>query len=227
MPETFEEFRKSFSYGSRSDLSFKFLARFDDQDGGEALRLLFEQTGNLLDDGDPAGLIDSFVAAQAEAYRLQSLPDKYHYEDSPFVIPPPLADARLALLTSSGHFRDGDDPKPFGEEDMTQEEAEARIDDVLRNRPTLSEIPVDAPAERLRVRHGGYDVRGALIDHNVAFPVDRLRDLTTARVIGNLHETAYSFKGATSQGALLKHAAPMWLETLSAAAIDVVLLVPV
>ncbi|MBW2682526.1 MAG: hypothetical protein JRC69_03075, partial [Deltaproteobacteria bacterium] len=39
--ETFEEFRKSFFYGSRSDMSFKFLDHLSDEQGADFLQKLF------------------------------------------------------------------------------------------------------------------------------------------------------------------------------------------
>lgn len=224
MGESFEEFRNSFSYGSRSDLSFKFLKKLDDERGGEVLRLLFEGFGDLLDTGDAGDLIDRFIDAQSEGYHLGSVHERYLYEDAPLTGPRSLEGARVALLTSSGHFAKGDDPRPFGVEGMTQEEAEERIDEFLRETPPLSEIPIDTP--EIEVRHGGYDVRGAERDHNVALPIDRLRELS-ADTGFVLHDTAYSFTGACSQGRLLKNALPEWLERLTAAQIDVALLVPV
>jgi hypothetical protein len=80
-------------------------------------------------------------------------------------------------LSSSGHFVEGDDPKPFGMENMSQKEAEDRIIDFLKEEPLLSEIPIQTPENKLRVRHGGYDIHGAKTDPNVNFPITRLREL--------------------------------------------------
>lgn len=222
--ETLAEFADSLSYGSRSDLSFKYLPRFDAGRIGDSLAELLEGIGSLYDTSDPADLIDRAIALQVEGYRSRDVHERYRYEDGPFVRPErPITESTVALLTSSGHFAAGDDPQPLGVEDMSQEEAEDRIGEFLKEEPVLSDIPVGA---ELRVRHGGYDVRGVRVDHNVAFPVDRMAELAADGVIGNLAPTAYSFVGACAQTRLMKHIAPEWAERVGSEC-DVVLLVPV
>ena len=130
-------------------------------------------------------------------------------------------------MSSSGHFVDGDDPKPFGVENMSQKEAEARIDEFLKVEPQLSVIPMDTPIEKLRVRHGGYDVRGSKADPNVNFPISRLRELQAEERIGELASDAYSFVGATAQLRLLNHTGPEWVKIFQEKRIDALLLVPV
>ena len=228
MAETVGEFLESFSYGSRTDLDFKFMARLGEEEGAEAIRLQLEEIGRILDDGDPSRLVDLFIELQTAAYRTRVLPDRYRYDDGPFQKPAkPLAESTVALLTSSGHFVAGDDPEPFGIEGMTQEQAIDRIGDFLRERPDLSTVPVDTPPEDTRVRHGGYDVSGSAADRNVALPVDRLRELEGAGLFGRLHPEAYSFVGAAAQGRIIKESAPQWADMLADHGIDVVLLVPV
>ena len=228
-PETFEEFRKSFSYGSRSDLNFKFLKALSDDDAAEFFESLLDHIGDAYDHARLEDIIDHVVGWQARAY--EPAPDAkrtWVYKDGPFTAPVrPLAESRVALLTSSGHFAHDDDPEPFGVVDMTQEEAEDRIDEFLQVAPDLSRIPVSSGGHELRVRHGGYDVTSAALDHNVAFPIDILRALDDEGVIGELHPEAYSFMGAAAQRRLLKENAPEWVAMLRDAGVDVVLLVPV
>ncbi len=226
--ESLEEFKNSFSYGERSNLNFKFLKSLDEADAAEVVRRVLEEAGHLLDHGDPGPLVDLVTGAQRDAYRTRALQDRYHYLDSPFTAPArPVAESVVALLTSSGHFVDGRDPRPFGIEDMTQEEAERRIDEFLKAAPDLSTVPVATPPEATRVRHGGYDIGGVLVDRNVAFPIDRLRELADEGLIGDLHPDAYSFVGAAAQGRILRHAAPAWADMLAEGGVDVALLVPV
>jgi len=152
----------------------------------------------------------------------------FAYDDVPFsILTTPLAQSRVALVTSSGHFVAGDDPKPFGVEQMTQIEAEARIGEFIRAEPTLSHVPVETPADQLRVRHGGYPIDAALIDHNVTLPLRAMRELQHDGIIGELAADAYSFVGATSQLKLRERVAPLWADELRAAQVDAVLLVPV
>jgi hypothetical protein len=226
--ETLQQFKDSFSYGSRTDLTFKFLDRLDPAEAGELLRRILEETGALLDHADPNRLVDLVIGTQAEAYGRRAPADRYHYDDAPFAVPTkPVAEARVALLTSSGHFAAGDDPCPFGVADMTQEEATDRIDDFVKAPPVLSTIPVDTPRDQTLVRHGGYDVRGSRADRNVSFPVDRLRELADSGEIGALHPDAYSFVGAAAQMRILRESAPAWAEMLVEEGVDVLLLVPV
>jgi hypothetical protein len=133
----------------------------------------------------------------------------------------------VGLLTSSGHFTAGDDPEPFGVAKMSQQEAEDRISEFLRATPHLSVVDRDQPAEDLRVRHGGYDVRSVVKDHNVALPRDRLLDAAAAGRIGEVSGRLYSFTGAAAQGRLRRQAAPEWVSQLQRDAVDAVLLVPV
>ncbi len=223
--ETFEEFKKSFSYGSRSDLNFKFLKNLSDEDASRFFQELLWKIGDSFNDGDFARIVDHIYETQAKAYAGTG---KFTYEDSPFIpLRAPLSQLRLGLMSSSGHFVDGDDPKPLGVENMSQKEAEARIDDFLKVEPQLSIIPMDTPVEELRVRHGGYDVRGSLADPNVNFPLSRLREVQAEGQIGELASDAYSFMGATSQLRLLNHTGPEWVKMFQEKQIDALLLVPV
>ena len=110
---------------------------------------------------------------------------------------------------------------------MTQTEAVNRISDFIKSEASLSAIPVTTPQSKLRVRHGGYDIRGVQADPNVAFPIDRLRELESEGCIGELLPDAYSFVGATAQLRLLNQAGPEWVEILKAQDVEAALLVPV
>ena len=226
--ESLEEFAQSLSYGKRSDLSFKFLSRLGGPKIGDSLAEMLKAIGALFDTGDPVDLIELATRLQAEGYQSRPLNERYRYDEGPFTrSESPVAESRVALLTSSGHFATGDDPAPLGVESMTQLQAEEKIGDFLREAPTLSEIPVSSAADAIEVRHGGYDIRGSLADHNVSLPLDRLRELESDGVVGSLHETAYSFVGACAQTRLIKHTAPEWVDRLKSTGSDVVLLVPV
>jgi hypothetical protein len=224
-PETFTDFKNSFAYGTRSDLNFKFLKNLSDEDAASFFQGLLQDLSNTLDDGNLQRLYKHVSALQARAY---AGPGRWVYADGPFApLAKPLAAARLALLTSSGHFVDCDDPEPFGIKHMTQAEAAARIDDFLKQEPVLSVIPADTPEAQLRVRHGGYDIRSAQADPNVAFPLTHLRALAQEGMIGELAPQAYSFVGACAQLPLLKQTGPKWVELLQAQAVDAAVLVPV
>ncbi len=224
-PETFEEFKRSFYYGSRSDMNFKFLADVSDEEASRFFQELLWKMGEALNTGDFTHVVEAIVAAQAKAYAGGG---RFVYEDTPFVrLRAPLAQLQLGLMASSGHFVEGHDPQPFGVENMSQREAEARITEFLKAEPQLSIIPMDTPPEKLRVRHGGYDVRASLADPNVNLPLDRLRELQAAGRIGALLPNAYSFVGASSQLRLRDQTGPEWVRLFQEQKVEALLLVPV
>ena len=225
--ETIEEFRTSFSAkrGSRSNMNFKFLKNLSNQDAGEFFKQLAQKLGESFDDGQLDRVHQLIVEWQARGYAARGT---YAYDDAPFApLARPVAQTRLMLLTSSGHFVEGYDPEPFGIKNLTQQQCEQLIDDFLKSEPTLSSIPIDTPRDHLRVRHGGYDIHGAQTDPNVVFPLERLRELQQEGMISALVEDAYSFVGATSQTRLLKQAGPEWVKLFKQKQVDAALLVPV
>jgi D-proline reductase (dithiol) PrdB len=131
------------------------------------------------------------------------------YETTPFVKNTQLAQARLALVSTAGLHRRSDRPFGVGETGY-------RL------------IPKDIQANDLVMSHisTNFDRTGFQLDMNMAFPIDRLRELVEERVIGSIAEYHYSFMGATPPE-------QMEMEARSLAAIlkkdkvDAVLLVPV
>lgn len=229
MPETLDEFKNSFAYGSRSDLMFKFLRSFSADEAGQFFQSLLRKIGESIDDGDFDRVVQHVYESQVRGYQPKPGADvRWKYADGPFTpLKKPLSESRVALLSSGGHFVDGHDPEPLDARNMAQEEAERRIGEFLRSEPVLTEIPVDTPPEMLRVRHGGYDVRGALADHNVVLPLDAMKEAEVAGAIGIFHPIAYTFVGAAAQLPLLKKVAPGWAEKLHDEHIDTLVMVPV
>ena len=227
--ETFEEFKDSFAYGSRSDLSFKFLKRLSPGDAAEFFRALLEEIGHSFDDGNVDRAVQLVYEWQVRAYSPEpGVTPAFVYDDGPFTaLTKPLGESRVGLLTSSGHFGEGDDPEPFGVADMTQDEAAARIDDFLRVAPELSHVSRHLDTSRLRVRHGGYDIRSTERDHNVTLPRDALVGAEEGGLIGEFAQTMYSFVGAASQLRLRSGPLPGWVEQFHDDELDVMLLVPV
>lgn len=223
--ESFESFIKSFFYGSRSDLSFKFLSDLAVDDASIFIQDLFKDIIDSLDDGDLEGLKQRVLQGQIKGYKEQK---NFDYDDGPFhPVKKSLSSLKLSLLTSSGHFLKGCDPKPLGVEDMTQEEAERRVFDFLKEVPQLSEVPFNSKPFDLMVRHGGYDIRAAQKDPNVSFPYQRMINLKDQGVFADLTASAYSFVGACSQIRLLKKILPDWVDKFMALGVDAVVLVPV
>ena len=179
----------------------------------------------MIDGGAKERMIDLIFKAQVNGYAGAG---RYVYEQTSYkMLEKTLAETRLALMSSSGHFVQGDDPKPLGVDDMSQSEAEARINDFVKEEPHLSEIPIDINQKMLRVRHGGYDVRGAQKDANVNFPINRMSELRDEGILPNLHPVAYSFVGACSQMRLQKETGPQWVEKFKDSQIEALLLIPV
>jgi D-proline reductase (dithiol) PrdB len=223
--ESFEEFKNSFSYGARTDLNFKFIKGLTEQDASKFFQDLLWNLSESFDKGDCNQLLEYVFEWQVKAYDGHG---RWTYEEGPFTrLEKPISDSMIGLVTSSGHFVEGEDPEPFGVKGMTQEEATERIVDFLNATPELSVIPVDTPIDMLNVRHGGYDIRSAQADPNVAFPLERLRELREEEVIGGLSPMTFSFVGATSQQIFLDHVGPEWVERIQGQGVDGVILVPV
>ncbi len=223
--ESFEDFKNSFSYGSRTDLNFKFLKLMQDSEAANFIEDLFHKLGELIDDGNVERIIEHICTGQIDAY---SRDPQFVYDTAPFTpMKKPVSEACLTIISSTGHFVKGDDPRPFGVENMSQETAIERIQDFLKEEPSLSAIPFNTPKENLRVRHGGYDIHGVETDINVGFPIERFPELKTEGVIGDLTTNAFSFVGACSQKRLLKKTGPRWVRKLKELKIDAALLVPV
>jgi hypothetical protein len=227
--ESFEDFVRSFSYGTRNDLNFKFMKSLPDDEAAALLQALLAHIGDAYDTGDIQPLIDAAYEAQIAGYtpRPDAAPSRHTYDTGPFTpTAMPVAGSTIGLMTSSGHFVGDDDPNPFGVENMTQDEAMRRIDEFLKETPVLSEIPSDAPRDDLRVRHGGFDITSASRDPNAAFPIDRLAEAKETGRIGDLTSTYFSFPGATAQGRLRREL-PSWLDRIARERADAFLLVPV
>ena len=223
--ESFRDFTKSFFYGSRSDLSFKFLSDLTPEDAALFIQNLFADIIDTLDDRDMEPLKKRLLQGQIQGYKAQK---NFEYDDGPFHrIEKPLSALKLSLLTSSGHFLKADDPKPFGVENMTQADAERRVMDFLKGAPQLSRIPFDSKPSELMVRHGGYDIRAAAKDPNVAFPYQPMTTLKDQGVFADLTTCAYSFVGVCSQKKLMTKILPGWVSQFLELGVDAVVLVPV
>ena len=225
LAESFDEFRNSFSYGSRTDLFHKWFKTGSEQLADEYLQELLRLTGQLIDDGDTGPIVEAIVRAQSKAYAGAG---HFVYDTGPFAtLEQPLSESRIALLTTTGHFVEGDDPNPFGMENLTQDQVVKMTGEFGKADPTLSEIPVSTARDRTRVRHGGYDIRATEADRNTSFPIDRMLELEQDGVIGKFVSPVFSFVGLTSQLRLRKEIAPAWAERAKAAGAQGAVLVPV
>lgn len=226
---SFEAFRKSINYGSRTDLLFKFVGspNVSDDEAADFFQGLLARLGDAADTGDFSDVLQHVYDAQVAGYTPKEQTGSssgFSYDTAPWTpMAKPLSESKIALISAGGLYVHGDDP--LGPDSPTQAEAIDRIGEFLRSAPVLSSIPLNTPPDEIRVRHPGYDIRGTLRDYNVVFPIDRLKELSDEGAIGELSDENYSFVGASSQKRLLAEGAPLWAEKLKDNGVDAVLLV--
>ena len=127
----------------------------------------------------------------------------------------PLAECRLALVSSAGLVMP--DQPPF--------DKSVRGGDV-----SFREIPNDVDVASLIDTHRSpsFDHTGLRRDPNLAFPVDRVRELARSNRVGSIARRHLSCMGAiTAPGRLVRNTAPAAARMLVDDKVDVALLVPV
>jgi D-proline reductase (dithiol) PrdB len=131
------------------------------------------------------------------------------FDSHPFVVGPPLAQRRLAIVSSAALIRRGDQPFHFGS-------AECRF------------VPASRPAADILMSHVSinFDRAGFQRDLNVVYPVDRLRELVAEGVIGGMAETNFTVMGSTDPAGMTESADQI-AGQLRQERIDSVLLSPV
>jgi len=127
----------------------------------------------------------------------------------------PLKDCRLALISSAAIVTADQDP----------------FDNFLPLGDTgIREIPCDVDVATLRETHrsDAFDHAGIRQDPNLAFPVDRLRELAAAGLIGSLNHRYLSIMGSvTMPDRLIKKTIPQVVSKLAEDQVDIALLIPV
>ncbi len=127
----------------------------------------------------------------------------------------PLPECRVALVTTAGLVPPGQAP----------------FDERVRGGDfSYRVIPADADVRTLTEHHRSesFDHAGILEDANLAFPLDRLRELAEGREIGEVAPRHLSFMGSiTAPGRLTSRTAPEAAQLLVDDQVDVALLVPV
>lgn len=127
----------------------------------------------------------------------------------------PLSESRLALVTSAGFSISGQAP----------------FDKSIRGGdPSFRDIPSDVDVRTLVENHRSelFDHAGIVRDPNLAFPVDRVRELAERGRIGSVAPRHLSFMGSiTAPGRLALESAPRAAQLLVEDSVDVALLVPV
>jgi len=127
----------------------------------------------------------------------------------------PLAESRVALVTSAGLVPPGD--RPFDET-------------VRGGDHSYRVIPNSIDVQTLEEHHRSeaFDHSGVEADMNMGFPLDRFRELEAEGVIGELAPRHLSFMGSlTAVGRLTRDTAPEAVQLLVDDQVDVAFLVPV
>ncbi len=131
----------------------------------------------------------------------------------------PVAEAKVALVSSAGISMRGD--PPF---DMDGERRRPTWGD-----PSWRRIREDAKPDDVAVNHLHIDTGYAERDLNVALPLDRLRELVAAREVGASASSHYAFMGyqGSSGDALVSESAPEIAQAMRDERVDIALLAPV
>jgi len=138
------------------------------------------------------------------------------FEHTAFTTPPPLREARVAIVTSAALSRSGGISKWQVEKwDFADFHFEI--------------LPNDARDLELGHVSPNFDRAGFAADLSVVYPVDRLQELADQGVIGSVASSHYSFAGNQSEGlsALRMDTGPACAKKMLEDRVDVVLLTPV
>lgn len=132
------------------------------------------------------------------------------FATQPWVQPPALKGMRLAIVTTAG-LQLRDDP---AFEVCT---------------PDYRVIPGDVDANNLVMSHSSvnFDRSGFQEDVNIAFPIDRFRELVSDGVIGSLADYHYSFMSAFIEPEAFEPSASDVAANLKKDRVDAVFLVPI
>lgn len=128
----------------------------------------------------------------------------------PWVTPPPLDRARVALITTAGLHRRDDRPFPLSSAGFRR-------------------IPDDVDLADIVMSHSSpnFDRSGFLHDVNVAFPLQRLHDLVATGEVGSAGPRHYAFMGAYQEPESYESGADQVAQELHADGVQVALLTPV
>ena len=134
------------------------------------------------------------------------------YDDTPWTPwTKKLSDSKVAMVSTAGLHLRGD--KPFGTGDQTY-----RV------------IPSGTEAGEIIMSHTsiGWDQTGFYKDLNLAFPMDRLREMEQRSEIGSLADDFYSFMGAQREPMkMLEDTGPEAARRMKAEGVDLVFMVPI
>lgn len=103
------------------------------------------------------------------------------YESTPWAAAAPLKESRVAIISTAGLQRRGD-------ETFTNGAADYRV------------LPRETSSSEIYMSHvsTNFDRSGFQQDINVLFPIDRLKELAAEGAVGSVADFHYSFMGATA-----------------------------
>ena len=139
--------------------------------------------------------------------RAEALPE---IEAGAWVVPKPLAESRVAIVSTAGMHRRTDAPFTLGAVDYRIVPGDARFDDMI-----VSHVSTN------------FDRSALQQDPNIAFPLDRLREMADAGEIGSVASWHYSFMGGMPMPTRFEEAGTEVGRLLAGDDVDVALLVPV
>ena len=146
---------------------------------------------------------------EVEAAMLRSIPCE-PFDSEPWVTGAPLRRRRVAIVTTAGLLRTGDEHFDLVDTSFRAIPGETTGDDLLMGHSSVN-----------------FDRSGFQQDVNVVFPIDRLRELAAAGEIGSLASYHYSFMSAGSRPERLVASAREVARMLKDDQVDAVLLCPV
>jgi D-proline reductase (dithiol) PrdB len=148
---------------------------------------------------------------EAEAEHLRARADAMpRIEPGEWLIPKPLAESTVAVVSTAGLHLRTDAPFTLGALDYRVIPSGTDWGDVV-----LSHVSAN------------FDRSGFQQDPNISFPMERLQEMAAAGEIGRVSPRHYSFMGAMPNPALFEDTGTEVGKMLAADAVDVVLLVPV
>lgn len=132
--------------------------------------------------------------------------------DSAFNMPPPLQEARVAIVTTAGLMR-------HGEESWGHDDTDFRVFDSAERDLVAGHVSISL------------DRVGMVMDRNVYYPVDRLNELADRGVIGSVAPRHISFmgalRGANELSTVIMDSGPRAAKLLRDDGVDVVLITPI
>lgn len=150
--------------------------------------------------------MEDLVESEQEHLNHLPLPT---FETTPWVTGPPLAERRVAIVTSAGLSLRGEKLFTRGAADYRVIPGDADTADVLMNHVSVN-----------------FDRTGFQDDVNVVYPIDRLKEMAADGEIGSVADFHYSFMGATDT-ALMEASARELAGMMKEDRVNAVILTPV